>query len=130
MALKVNELFGEHGQFILVSGNADGPSKTGEATAMEFGFPVISFRAVKLLPVNYDDQYAVDEWRLYRGKGQIINHHEPTWADMTSALGYRSLLIAERADAGVAFWDGHSRGTAEEIDYFAAAGKPLEIIKP
>lgn len=130
MALKVSALYEEHGQFILVSGGADGVCKMAETTAGEFGLPVISFRPVRLPSFDNDDVYAVDEWRLFRGSGKIVHHHEPTWADWSSAAGFRSLLIAERADEGIAFWDGRSHGTSDEIDYFAAANKPMEVIKP
>lgn len=129
--LKVSELYNEHGQFILVSGGADGPSKLAENTALEFGMPVISFRPVKIRgDLTTEDEYGVDEWRLYRGTGKIVRHDHPTWADWQSAAYYRSALIAERADFGLAFWDGHSPGTAHEIDLFAAEHKVLEIIKP
>jgi hypothetical protein len=132
VALKVNELYGLHGQFILVSGggNMGTPNHTAETTAMEFGLPVLSFRPVKL--PDHDDYpvYGVDEWRLFRGSGKIIHHHEPTWADWESAAGFRSMLAVERADEGIVFWDGHSRGAGEEIDYFEAAGKSCEVIRP
>lgn len=129
VALKVNELFTEHGQFILVSGGADGASHVAEQTAMEFGMPVISFRPVKLPDLGYYPQYGVDEWRLFRGSGEIVHHHAPTWATWDGAAFFRSMLIAERADFGYAFWDGHSHGTGTEIDLFFAADTPLEVIK-
>lgn len=127
-ALKVNELYGEHGQFILVSGGAAGPSTVAEKTALGFGMPVISFRPVKLL-TGANDEYGVDEWRLFKGAGTIVHHNAPTWATWDGAAWFRGLLIAERADEGFAFWDGRSRGTAFEIDAFAAADTPLEIVK-
>lgn len=133
VALKVNEIYNaEGGAYILVSGggNEGTPNFIAEATALEFGLPVVSFRPVKLADYGTDEQYGVDEWRLYRGKGEIVHHYEPTWADWQSAAGFRSLLAVERADAGVVFWDGHSRGAGEEIDYFEASGKPYEVVKP
>jgi hypothetical protein len=130
VSIKLNETFNELGQFIVVSGGADGPSKMAETTAQEFGFPVISFRPVKIAGgLTEEDEFGVDEWRLYRGGGQVIHHREPTWADWRSAAGFRSLLIAERADYGFAWWDGQSHGTSDEIDYFASAGKPLEVFR-
>lgn len=128
VALKVNELFEKHGEFILVSGGATGASTVAEQTGMEFGMPVISFRPVQLAPVGFDPQYGVDEWRLYRGSGKIVNHYDPTWADWSSAAGFRSMLMAERADFGYAFWDGHSAGTGHEIGLFETANKSLEVI--
>lgn len=132
VSLKVNELYGRHGMFILVSGGGQQGSTNfvAEATAAEFGIPVISFRPVKLPDFGTDEQYGVDEWRLYRGRGEIVHHHHPSWADWHSAAGFRSLLAVERADEGVVFWDGRSHGAAEEIDYFKAADKPCEVITP
>lgn len=131
VAFKVNEMYNEHGQFILVSGGADGASRVAEQTGMAFGMPVISFRPVKRATGLRDsDIFGVDEWRLFRGNGQIIHHDFPTWATWDGAAWHRGLLIAERAEFGFAFWDGYSRGTAREIDAFVAEGKELEIIKP
>lgn len=130
VALKVNEVFEREGVFILVSGGAEGASKVAEATAHEFGFPVISFRPVKLKgDLTTADEYGVDEWRLHRGKGKIVHHHHPTWATYDSALAFRSWLLADRADEAVAFWDGRSPGTSFEIDLLEGRKIPLEVIK-
>lgn len=118
------------GDFIVVSGGAKGASTAAEDHAVNMGMPVVSFRPVPLQPFGYDEQYAVDEWRLYRGAGKIVPHYEPTWANWQSAAHFRSILIQERADEAVIFWDGRSPGSSFEIDLFRAAGKPLEIIKP
>lgn len=40
----------------------------------------------------------------------------------------RNLLIIEYADAVLAFWDGHSRGTKYVIDRCREAGVPLTVI--
>lgn len=130
VALKVNEKFNEHGPFILVSGGAEGASTVAEVTAQEFGMPVISFRPVKLSgDITTEDTYGVDEWRLHRGRGQIVHHHDPTWATYAAALHFRSWLLADRAQEAVAFWDGFSRGTAFEIELFEGRKIPLEVIK-
>lgn len=122
VAIQVNECFKEHGAFIIVSGGADGASHTAEQTGMEFGFPVISFRTVQIQP----GEFGVDEWRLYRGRGDIVRH-EITWATWASAAWFRGLLIAERADEGFAYWDGYSRGCAGEIDAFTASDTKLTV---
>lgn len=130
VALKVSHLYDEHGQFILVSGGADGVCKMAESTAQAMGLPVISFRPVKRGGgVTTMDTYGVDEWRLHKGAGKIVHHDHPTWATWDGAALFRSMLIAERADEGFAFWDGFSRGTGYEIDFFAGEDTPLEVIK-
>ena len=41
----------------------------------------------------------------------------------------RNHLIVDYADAGIAFWDGVSRGTSYTIDLFKAANKPIRIMR-
>ena len=40
----------------------------------------------------------------------------------------RNKQIAEYADAGLAFWDGESRGTRSTIEFFNKENKPVRII--
>jgi hypothetical protein len=123
----VNELFNAWGSdWILVSGGSDGTCHVAEQTAMEFGIPVISFRIAQSGGGQQDDEYRVEEWRLYRGTGKVV-HHEPTWADWQSATNYKALLIAERADSADAFHANNSRGTAFEIECFGFNDVPCEV---
>lgn len=131
VALKVNELFNEHGAYILVSGGGEPGSVNfvAEQTALGFGLAVISFRPTRLADYHsIDPQFAAIEWRLHRGSGTTIQH-EPTWADWTSAANFRSMLIAERAEEAVAFHHDKSRGTAFEIELFGKADKAVEVIE-
>lgn len=132
VALKINELYAEHGAFILVSGggNPGSVNFVAEQTAIEFGIPMISFRPKRLPDYGVDAQYGVDEWRIHRSAGTVIRIAEPAWADWKSAAQYRSLLIVERASEAVAFHHNDSRGTAFEIEMFEKAGKPVEVIPP
>jgi hypothetical protein len=122
VALQVNSCFTEHGQFILVSGGAEGASKVAESTGHEFGLPVISFRPVQLSP----EEYAVDEWRMHRGRVQIVRH-EPTFAEFKGAAWFRSMYVADRSDEGYIYWDGYSPGTAHEIDMFQGRDKKIVV---
>lgn len=130
IALLINELYNTHGAFMLVSGGADGACRVAEATAHEFGFPVISFRPIKLKgDQTTEDEFGVDEWRLHRGKGEIVHHYEPTWANYGAAAHYRSWLLADRCDEGHAFWNGHSPGTSFEIDLLKGRDKLVQVVK-
>ena len=40
----------------------------------------------------------------------------------------RNVQIVDYADAGLAFWDGVSRGTKYTIDLFHKCGKPITIV--
>jgi hypothetical protein len=103
------------------------PAARPEQTGLEFGLPVISFRVAQLGGGMQDDEYRVEEWRLHRGTGSVV-HHEPTWADWQSAVNYKALLIAERADTADAFHAHNSRGTAFEIECFAFSEVPCEVL--
>lgn len=130
VSLLVNTLFNAYGAYILVSGGSDGVCKVAEVTAQEFGFPVISFRPVKIGgDLTTEDSYGVEEWRLYRGKGEIIRHYEPSWADYSSAAHYRSWMIADRCDEAHIFWNGSSPGTSFEIDLLEGREKLVQVIK-
>lgn len=122
IGLQINACYGEHGAFILVSGGAKGACHMAETTALEFGIPLVSFKPVQIDP----ERYGVDECRFYRGK--VTAHRlDITWADWGSAASYRSMMIADRADEGYAYWDGYSRGTSFEIECFQAEAKPLIV---
>ncbi len=120
---RLDELHARHGSdWLLVSGGAGGVCWRAEQGHLERGGRVVSFR-----PVQPDlFTFAVQEWRLPNG-GLIT--HDITFEDWNSAAMYRSMLIAERADHGDAFWDGHSRGTMFEIDAFVGANKPLKVVR-
>lgn len=126
----VNSRYENHGaNWILVSGGADGVCRVAETTAQGFGIPVISFRVAERRPEMLSDPWwLVEEWRLHRGGGQVIPH-DPTFADWKSAVGFKSLLIAERANTAAAFTHDDSRGTAFEIECFGYAGVPCEVFK-
>ena len=50
------------------------------------------------------DDFVVVKWEIGQGHSQIYELvMEPSWADRSSALGYRSMLVAEQADRVVAF---------------------------
>lgn len=130
VGLRVNHLFGVWGKdWILVSGGADGVCHAAEQTGLEFGLPVISFRIAERRPSLLAEPYfVVEEWRLYRGTGEV-REHEPTAADFQSATVFKAMLIAERADSADAFHHAESRGTAWEIECFANEQVPCEVFK-
>jgi hypothetical protein len=128
VALRVNAYYQANKDFILVSGGSEGTCRVAEATAIEFGLPVISFRIAGPLTYGTDDFFRVDEWRMHRGQGAVIEG-EITWKDWQSATNHKALLIAERAEEATAFHAAGSRGTAFEIEMFAAAGVPCEAIR-
>jgi hypothetical protein len=54
----------------------------------------------------------------------------PEWDKYGKRAGFiRNTIIWNHADAGVAFWDGVSRGTEHSFHIAAAQNKPLEIVR-
>lgn len=55
----------------------------------------------------------------------------PDWKRYGKSAGFRrNRDIVAAADKVVAFWDGHSRGTANDIALAREMGKELEIVLP
>lgn len=51
------------------------------------------------------------------------------WKGKGKAAGpLRNAEMAEYAEAGVAFWDGKSRGTANMIEQLKKRGKPVKVV--
>lgn len=114
-------------EWILVSGGAEGACFEAEQAALALGVPVVSFKVADITR-NFNPEYIVEEWRLHQGLGAVIRH-EPSWANWKSAVTYKTLLIAERADSADAFWNGESRGTRDEIFCFEREGVPCEVVR-
>ena len=63
------------------------------------------------------------------GTGKELIIFEAEWDKYGKSAGYkRNQLIADEADACIAFWDGKSKGTRHTINLFLDQGKPLRVI--
>ena len=62
-------------------------------------------------------------------KGLKCDVYLPDWDTHGRSAGFkRNHTIWDNADAGIAFWDGESRGTAHSFKIAKAQGKPLTIV--
>ena len=59
--------------------------------------------------------------------GYPVSVHRPDWSKGKGAGPARNALIERDADRCAAWWDGESRGTADTIERFRRAGKPVEV---
>lgn len=131
----VTKLWERYGrEAVLVSGGADGVDRAAEATWQTLGGEVHSYRIKKLRgDLEHEDEWGIEVWVLASGENRTsfvyIPKEQPVFANAASALTYRTMLIAEKADRGVAFWDGRSRGTALCIDSFHAEDKPIHVFR-
>lgn len=56
--------------------------------------------------------------------------YKPDWAKHGRSAGFiRNRQIIESSDFCVAFWDGHSKGTKNSIDWCAKLNKKLKVIR-
>jgi YspA, cpYpsA-related SLOG family len=56
--------------------------------------------------------------------------YTPDWRLGTASGLIRNTRIVRDADEVVAFWDGHSRGTADTVRKATRAGLPVRIVRP
>lgn len=63
--------------------------------------------------------------------GFLVEIHEAQWNTYGRRAGYvrNSEMAAAGASLVIAFWDGHSKGTANMLDQAAFYGIPYEVIK-
>lgn len=63
-------------------------------------------------------------------KGLVCMTYPADWDTHGRSAGYkRNTLMAENADALIAFWDGESRGTGHMIDIAKKKGLPVRIVR-
>jgi hypothetical protein len=112
---------------ILISGGAVGVDTFAERYWIERGGRVLSYRPVQFKPESYGVQLLkLGSWP--EGAALItLGHPNPEWRTYESALTYRSMLVAEEADRGVAFLAHGSRGTKRTYDFFEVLGKTCVI---
>lgn len=67
--------------------------------------------------------------RWARKNGIETQIFEPDHKRYKHAYHHRNRLIVEAADLVVAFWNGHSTGTAYTIGYARKLGKPVRVIR-
>jgi RecJ-like exonuclease len=73
------------------------------------------------------DTYAAEFAATYNIPLMVI---KPDWDRYGRSAGFkRNHEIWDQADAGIAFWDGQSRGTAHSFDIAAKQGKPIEVVR-
>ncbi len=58
-----------------------------------------------------------------------VKRYLPQWKTFGKSAGMkRNIIMAENADALVAFWDGASRGTAQMIEYANTKGLKVRVV--
>lgn len=69
-----------------------------------------------------------EQYAKFNGHSFVVFNAD--WNGLGKSAGFvRNGDMVFTADAGVAFWDGFSRGTADSIQKFIQAGKPLMVHK-
>jgi hypothetical protein len=127
VAALCRELYGQDPEIVLLSGGARGVDSTAEFSWHQLGGLVNSYRIKKLAP----GKWVVEKWVYRKGERLLraVLQAEPSFQDPTSALFYRSMLVAEAADRVCAFAGrGLMRGT-EFTTWVARNGyqKPVHL---
>ena len=72
---------------------------------------------------------SLGEWYANQ-KGYGLEIYPAEWEKFGKSAGYkRNVLMAENADALIAFWDGKSRGTNHMINIAKGKGLLVRVIK-
>jgi len=67
--------------------------------------------------------------RYAEEKGLAIESYPADWNKYGKSAGYkRNELMAQNADALVAFWDGKSKGTKHMINTMLKLDKPVKVV--
>lgn len=99
-------------EIVIVSGKASGADSLGEKYAKEKGYDILEF------PADWNDTYNKPRTEIsFKG-------NRPYW---TKAGLYRNGLMAEEADALIAFSVGNSRGTANMIKQAKDKGLKVKV---
>ena len=104
----LQELWLTHPDTILVSGGAAGVDVTAEQGWLALGGQVVSYRVRELS----EEEFCAEKWELGGPQPRIWTLDDVTFADWSSALIYRDMLIAQECNKLVAFMrKGGSRGS-------------------
>lgn len=108
---------------VIVSGGAKGVDKAAESTAFACGLAAYSYRVLEL----GIETFGIQEWKL--GADSYVRYmaEEPNFLNYDSALAFRNSIIVQRCNRLVAFWTGHSRGTALALDFAHAYKRPERV---
>jgi hypothetical protein len=108
----------------IVSGGARGVDDKAEQYGKAMPVPVVSFR-----PTKWGDEWAIARVTCEPG---FLPHRTllpGVYRTFGQAAYVRNGYIIEFADAIVAFWDGHSRGTEQVIQRAGVAEKLREVVR-
>ncbi len=118
------------GLTIISGGEPSGVDGAAEAFCVEHDpqIPVFSLRPTKIGP----EEYAVNLFHLGVPEPRMMQlpHPHPTWAEWAGAATYRDMLIAQKADKGVAFQASGSPGTEITRGWFKNLDKPCLHFTP
>ena len=110
----------------LISGGASEVDSFAEQTWQALGGDVISLR-----PASVPDAYGwtVERWEIPASGAPIIFTPVDAliWHDWKSAAFWRNMMMAEEAEAGVAFVKGFSPGSRFTIDLLLGQHKPCAV---
>lgn len=110
----------------VVSGGANGVDSVAEQTHRSVGGSVTSFRVKRFADYNGEEVYGVQRLELSDEGSSAHDLLNVDFADYTSALWYRDMLIAQECDRLVAHMrPGGSRGSLNTCQFAENEQKPV-----
>jgi predicted Rossmann fold nucleotide-binding protein DprA/Smf involved in DNA uptake len=110
---------------VVVSGGAAGVDRVAEATAVERGLRVVSYRLVH--PHGTRSFFAIKEIEMTRDESERLQEIRlEAVYDARTALIFRNTLIA-LSDRSVVFPDGSRGGSYDEADQAVRFKRPVEL---
>lgn len=111
---KCTKLLTNKSNIVVVSGTANGADKLGEVFGAYNRYEIKRFKA------DWDNIDTTPCLVRYNRSGKPYN---------ALAGNIRNKEMGEFADAGIVFWDGKSKGSADMIKILEKLGKPVKVIK-
>lgn len=116
---------------ILVTGKNGIVADTAESYAKTVGLEVIGLKPTEVKPNHYE----MTVWAYGDRAQAIVEQHKlrdvkSTFETFSACAAFRSQYGVGIADRLVAFWDGQSPGTAQEIEYAHVKCIPISCKRP
>jgi hypothetical protein len=111
---------------LLIAGSRDMP-KGYKKTIWKIIDGIVQQFALRIEEVVSGGARGVDSWgEAWAAANDIpVGRYRPDWKKHGQGAGMiRNTTLVNRCDAGIVFWDGHSRGTLDTVEKLEKKGRP------
>jgi hypothetical protein len=116
---------------ILVTGKNGIVADTAEQYAKVVGLELIGLKPTQVNPSHYEmTVWAYGDRAEKIVEEKRLRHIHSTFDSFSACAAFRSMYGVDLADRLVAFWDGQSPGTAQEIELAHVKRIPISVKRP